>query len=105
MNKYQYSTPLSFTSWIIHLTTAGVSRITDSAYDKSIPSLPVSPLKNWLDAFFEGNPIDIDFDIYIPNFPPFYSKVWHKLTGIPYGTMVTYKELASLLNNPMLCVL
>ncbi len=100
MPIYVYTTPLSITNWIITITSAGISRISDSISDSNLLPLPDSALRDWLNSFFEGNPKKITFDIDIPDSPPFYSKVWHELIKIQWGETVTYGELASLAGSP-----
>ena len=99
MPIYVYMTPLSITNWIITITAAGVSRISDSISDSNLLPLPDSALRNWLNSFFEGNPKKITFDLDIPDSPPFYSKVWRELINIPWGETITYGELATRLDN------
>lgn len=79
---------------------AGVSRIIDSDICDNLSPLPDSAIRNWLNALFAGSPIEIDFNLHIPDSPPFYSKVWHKLVDIRWGQTITYGELAVALNNP-----
>lgn len=51
------------------------------------------PVKQWLDAYFRGEPIPPDFPIK-PSGTPFQQLIWQLLLDIPFGCTKTYGELA-----------
>lgn len=60
-----------------------------------LKSLPIfTEVKKWLDSYFHGNQLVINFPINLTG-TPFQLKVWKTIQGIPYGEAVTYKDIAS----------
>lgn len=53
--------------------------------------------KNWLDRYFKGEKPSIKELTLNPNGSSFRKEVWKILCNIPYGSIVTYKEIASIL--------
>lgn len=53
-----------------------------------------------LDEYFLGKRIHFDLPLQFVTGTDFQQKVWHELTKIEYGTTISYKELAVLLNKP-----
>ena len=49
--------------------------------------------RNWLDAYFSGNPTDVDFPLN-PKGTAFQQQVWQLLLTIPYGQTTTYGAIA-----------
>lgn len=49
--------------------------------------------KEWLDSYFKGNPPCVALPIHLDD-TPFRLAVWNLLREIPYGEVVTYKDLA-----------
>lgn len=50
--------------------------------------------KKWLNMYFEGNIPNIKLKIKLKG-TPFQEEVWHILTTIPYGKIITYKDIAN----------
>lgn len=50
--------------------------------------------KKWLDLYFDGKNPNVNQIKLAPIGSPFRQKVWQLLLQIPYGTVVTYNELA-----------
>lgn len=50
--------------------------------------------KNWLDRYFKGEKPNIKELTLNPNGSSFRKEVWKILCDIPYGSIVTYKEIA-----------
>lgn len=50
--------------------------------------------KKWLDLYFKGHQPNVNQLKLAPIGSPFRQKVWQLLLQIPYGTVVTYNELA-----------
>lgn len=58
-------------------------------------SLPVFRLcRSWLDSYFAGEKPKMDCIPMHPSGSPFRQNVWKLLLEIPYGQIVTYKDLA-----------
>lgn len=51
------------------------------------------PAKRWLDAYFRGEPVPVDFPMQ-PKGSPFQQLIWQFLLEIPYGQTRTYGDLA-----------
>lgn len=54
--------------------------------------------RRWLDSYFQGENPDLAHLSLAPQGTPFQKRVWAALAGIPYGTTVTYGQLAKELN-------
>ena len=52
-----------------------------------------------LDEYFAGNRKIFDIPLYLEG-SPFQLKVWEALQAIPYGEVVTYKDIADSIGNP-----
>ena len=55
-----------------------------------------------LDAYFAGERRSFDIPIEMCG-TPFQKKVWTALQSIPYGSTVSYKELAEMIGSPKAC--
>lgn len=55
-----------------------------------------------LDAYFDGRLKTFDLP-YLLEGTPFQQKVWRALCNIPYGTCITYGELAARIGDPKAC--
>ncbi len=53
----------------------------------------IKKLKQWLDIYFQGKEPDFDLPVHMTG-TPFQLEVWNILREIPYGTTVTYNEIA-----------
>ena len=49
--------------------------------------------RHWLDAYFSGNPTEVDFPLN-PHGTAFQKQVWDMLLTIPYGQVRTYGDIA-----------
>lgn len=67
------------------------------------PDVPLSPLfrKTFkqLDAYFKGELQQFRLPLHFDT-TPFALNVWHALQAIPYGTVISYGELAERVNDP-----
>ena len=52
-----------------------------------------------LQAYFDGELEEFDLQL-APKGTPFQKRVWRELTRIPYGTTISYLELAERIGNP-----
>ena len=51
-------------------------------------------VKNWLDKYFKGEKVNINNLKLNPSGTKFQKEVWKVLCGIPYGEIITYKEIS-----------
>lgn len=58
----------------------------------------VEKTKMWLDIYFSGREPDFVLPLHISG-TEFQKRVWNKLLTIPYGTTMTYGEIASSISN------
>ena len=56
--------------------------------------------RSWLDAYFSGNPIPVDFPL-CPAGTDFQRRVWALLPAIPYGQTLSYGAIARQLGENM----
>ena len=54
-------------------------------------------VKNWLDKYFNGEKVNINNLKLKPNGTKFQIEVWKILSAIPYGKVITYKEIAQII--------
>jgi methylated-DNA-[protein]-cysteine S-methyltransferase len=66
--------------------------------DASVPSLIASCIDQ-LDEYFRGMRSAFTVPLQ-PWGSPFQQKVWNGISSIPFGSTVTYKQLAVMVNNP-----
>lgn len=59
----------------------------------SDPSSMFPPVRQWLDAYFAGQPLPVTFPLN-PKGTPFQELIWQMLLEIPFGQTRTYGELA-----------
>jgi methylated-DNA-[protein]-cysteine S-methyltransferase len=62
-------------------------------------SMILQEAKWQLEAYFEGKRKEFNLPLHIEA-PDFHKEVYTALLNVPYGTTVTYKELAELAGNP-----
>jgi methylated-DNA-[protein]-cysteine S-methyltransferase len=80
---------------------SGISHLTigDSGpHNDFIPS-SLLPVYRELNAYFNGGLKQFDIPL-LPEGTPFQKKVWQALTEIPFGSTISYGELAAHLGNP-----
>jgi methylated-DNA-[protein]-cysteine S-methyltransferase len=63
---------------------------------------PFTETVRQLHAYFAGELENFDLQL-APEGTPFQLEVWHRLCVIPYGSTVSYGELASRIGNPKAC--
>jgi methylated-DNA-[protein]-cysteine S-methyltransferase len=75
--------------------------------DASVPAAPVRPSSRWpglLERYFAGERVDFDLnvDAYADTqgFTDFERDVYRALSRVPYGTAVSYRELAAAAGRP-----
>jgi len=62
-------------------------------------ALPFPEAKRQIAAYFAGDLTEFDLPL-APHGTPFQQRVWEELRSIPYGTTLTYGELAARTGNP-----
>jgi methylated-DNA-[protein]-cysteine S-methyltransferase len=60
---------------------------------------PFAEVKRQLTAYFDGTLTDFNLPLAMRG-TPFQLRVWNELTTIPYGTTISYGELARRVGNP-----
>jgi methylated-DNA-[protein]-cysteine S-methyltransferase len=57
-------------------------------------------VREQLEAYFDGERVEFDVPLSFDGAPAFFESVWQRLLAIPFGTTVTYGELARELGRP-----
>lgn len=103
MLLYDYNSPLGRISLITDITSIrGVYFEGQEHFFSGLPELragteplpPVVSAVNWLDLYFSGKVPDFLPPLNPLFETPFRKAVWQELMKIPYGSLVTYKEIA-----------
>ncbi|MGL4596165.1 MAG: methylated-DNA--[protein]-cysteine S-methyltransferase [Bacteroidia bacterium] len=55
-------------------------------------------IHTWLNLYFDGNVAAVDFEM-IPEGTVFQQRVWNELQNIPYGSTISYRQLAQRLGD------
>jgi len=71
----------------------------DVASDWTYSPGSMAPVTVQLDAYFAGELRDFDVDL-APSGTPFQLAVWQALASIPYGSTVSYGDIATAIGNP-----
>ena len=61
---------------------------------------PFARVREQLDAYFAGERVLFDVPLNLDGAPAFFASVWRQVLAIPFGTTVTYGELARRLGRP-----
>ncbi len=61
---------------------------------------PFGRVREQLEAYFDGERVEFDVLLSFDGAPAFFERVWRRLLSIPFGTTVTYGELARELGRP-----
>jgi methylated-DNA-[protein]-cysteine S-methyltransferase len=69
------------------------------AWVRSDDATPFTEAKRQIAAYFKGELKEFDLPIRM-NGTPFQQRVWEALQNIPYGSTISYGELASRVGNP-----
>lgn len=62
----------------------------------------LSKVLTQLDEYFKGYRMEFELD-YVLEGTEFQKSVWKALSEIPYGSLVSYKDIADSINNPKAC--
>jgi methylated-DNA-[protein]-cysteine S-methyltransferase len=82
------------------LYTAPASGDPDLVRDRRRASAPFARVREQLEAYFAGERVAFDVPLNLDGAPAFSASVWRHLLAIPFGTTVTYGELAQRLGRP-----
>ena len=61
---------------------------------------PFEAICNQLEAYFAGERVEFDVPLDLDGATPFFTTVWRRLLAVPFGTTVSYGELAGELGRP-----
>lgn len=94
--KYFYSSPLGYLS-----LTSDSSGLTNLSYKENMHledtheeiTPAIVQTKDWLHQYFNGKIPDFLPDMHLEG-TAFQKKVWNEIMHVPYGTTITYKQLA-----------
>lgn len=75
----------------------GIDFVENEAEATEIPPV-LQEAYNQLDEYFQGERKDFDLELHIEG-TDFQKKVWKALTDIPYGKVVSYKDIAIAIGN------
>lgn len=102
MNSYTYSTPLGKITliedngFLTHLFFSETTEPIDCSYEKSAL---LDKSNTQLQEYFNGERTTFDLPLR-PEGTAFMHTVWHALVDIPYGTTVSYKDIAVKIDHP-----
>ena len=105
MNVYRDYLKTEQGFWIIEADNIGVIRID---FEKVKPELEINRnvftdnMLRQLRAYFDGIKIEFDVPLNMEGHTDFQKTVWVELQKIPYGTTISYQQLANRLGNPKL---
>lgn len=57
-------------------------------------------VREQLEAYFDGERVEFDVPLSFDGAPAFFESVWWRLLAVPFGTTVTYGELARQVGRP-----
>jgi methylated-DNA-[protein]-cysteine S-methyltransferase len=82
------------------LYTAPHSEDPDRIRGRRRADAPFAAVRDQLEAYFAGDRVEFDVPLGLGNAPAFFATVWRRLLAIPFGTTVSYGELAVDLGRP-----
>ena len=98
--RFNYFSPLGIIK--IQADAIGITEVKfvdQSERDNLNPNYPaIKDAVRWLDDYFLGN-VPLTYPQFHLNGTDFQQKVWQQLRQIPYGTTVTYGQLAKRINS------
>ena len=86
--------------YIVEISIGSSPKISSSTEQKG--SLVIIEAIKQIEAYFAGHLKKFDLPLQL-NGTPFMKKVWRALQNIPYGTTVSYKEIAIAVGSPKAC--
>jgi len=82
------------------LYTPPASENEDLVRGRRLSDAAFASVHKQLDAYFAGERVSFDVPLSFDGAPAFYAGVWQQLLEIPFGTTVTYRDLATRLGRP-----
>jgi methylated-DNA-[protein]-cysteine S-methyltransferase len=82
------------------LYTAPASGDPDLVRERRRASAPFAHVREQLEAYFAGERLAFEVPMNLDGAPAFFTSVWRELLAIPFGSPVTYGELAKRLGRP-----
>lgn len=82
------------------LYTAPHSENPEAARGRRRADAPFTAVRDQLEAYFAGELVDFDVPLNLDGASAFFTAVWRRLLAIPFGTTVSYGELARELGRP-----
>jgi methylated-DNA-[protein]-cysteine S-methyltransferase len=82
------------------LQTPPASEHTDCLNRWRRADAPFARVREQLEAYFAGERVEFDIPVDMNSATPFQRSVWRRLRDIPYGTTISYGELANALGKP-----
>jgi methylated-DNA-[protein]-cysteine S-methyltransferase len=84
---------------LVGLYTRGHDELRSAPTGAIEDAAPFREVSEQLDRYFAGELTDFDLPLRLSG-TPFQRSVWAELVAIPYGTTISYRELASKIGNP-----
>lgn len=82
------------------LYTPPASEDSDLVRSRRRANVPFARSREQLEAYFDGERVEFDVPLSFDGAPAFFESVWRALLAVPFGTTVTYGELARGLGHP-----
>lgn len=82
------------------LYTAPHSANSEAVRGRRRADAPFAAVRDQLEAYFAGERAEFDVPLNTDGAPAFFATVWRRLLAIPFGTTVSYGELARELGRP-----
>ena len=75
-----------------------------AGWDGEVPKVESTPilasLREELERFYQGEKVTFDQPLDLAGHPPFFQEVWAIVRGIPWGSTLSYGEIARLAGKP-----
>ncbi len=100
MNKFYgyYSSPIGLIEVVTDIEAVYEVHFVDKIQFKTEQPVILTEALTQLNEYFNGKRKIFTVKLHLEG-TEFQTKVWHALTSIPYGCLMTYKEIATLVGN------
>jgi methylated-DNA-[protein]-cysteine S-methyltransferase len=85
---------------LTRLYTAPAAEDPNLVRDARPADAPFARVREQLEAYFAGERVEFDVPLNLDGATPFHRSVWQHLLEIPYGTTISYGDLAAQLGKP-----
>jgi methylated-DNA-[protein]-cysteine S-methyltransferase len=85
---------------VSHLYTAPHSESPDAVRGHRRADAPFAAARDQLEAYFAGERVEFDVPLNMDGATAFFMTVWRRVLAVPFGTTVSYGELARELGRP-----